>query len=143
MGKVYLARFHSNVPISTSMLDSWWHTDLPNYRSQCDWSKGFWCGRNCQKNRFDRCHRKNKAGIQHNNCLQKNNLFSNSNFSPKVFIQSKENLRRAKTSAIHTQGQSWKGIQENTSLSNIYRRSTDQGATLKSFFFLPGYSPGI
>ena len=96
-----------------------------------DWLEGIYCESEMSKNRFSRWCRKNKAGIQHSNYSQMNNLFSVFKIQFQSFCSAKPKCA-IKTA---TRGQNWKGIQENTSSSNTYRSCMDQGAMC-----LGGYS---
>ena len=84
--------------------------------------------KNLSKIKFDRCCRKNKAGIQHKLFAEEQFEIQNSNFSSKVFCDSEKK--------VFSQA---KDIQQERKVEKVYRRipphlayigdSIDQGAT--------------
>ena len=97
------------------------NTHIPKSENQLDWWKGIQCWKTCQKlNSTDVAEELKPV---YNTICSITEQFENQNsiFSSKVFCDSeKEVFSQAKD--IQQERKSWKGIQENTSLSNIYWR---------------------
>ena len=103
-----------------STLDRWLHAHF-SLQIQFDWLKISFSDDGFSKNRLNRCWRKNKASISHNNYSKKIWL----KFSSKVFAEQK---RSEQQFMLHTDNNLKNVYKENTSSSYIYVSSIDQGA---------------
>ena len=96
--------------------------DIPKSENQLDWLKGIWYGSNCQKTIPTDVAEQIKPVYKTNWSRKKNFDRRNQTSVPKrFFAKGKFFSQRTTTSRFGTK-KSWKGIQENTSLSNIYWR---------------------
>jgi len=117
--------------VSTQQVRSYVHPIKTE--NQLDWFKRIWWGRNCQKILLTDVAEQIKP-VYKTNCSRKKNFDRRTPTSvPKKVFANREKpfSRKRQGQADLGQKTSWKGIQENTSLSNIYWR-----------FYWPGsYAP--